>query len=254
MSLSPNRLERGLRKAMRPLRRMLVGAPSAAHLDDIGEVILVLIAHPDDEVFCSGLICHLLARGTAVHLLALTRGEGGERGDLADHLSLVATREGELHSAAKALGVSSLTFLDYPDPPSVDGKLSAPEYDAGELLAEIQGHLDRLAVTDLITHGSGGEYWHPAHLCLHRQGRALARRNATLQLWTFNAWKSDHPLQGVLNQDDPAHLTLDASAFHEKRQRALAAHSSQKAVFERFCKGTLDDFIKLTSQENLRRW
>lgn len=254
MSLSPSRFERGLRKAIRPLRRRLLGTPAAAHGDEIRDAVLVLIAHPDDEVFCSGLICHLLARGAEVHLLAFTRGEGGERGGLADHLSLAATREAELHSAAEALGVSSLTFLDYPDPASVEGQLSAPEHDSGELLAEIQGHLERLTVTDLITHGSGGEYWHPAHLCLHRHARILARRNSGLQLWTFNAWKSDHPLQGILNQDDPAHLSLDGSAYHEQRQRALAAHFSQQSVFERFSKGTLDDFIKLTSQESFRKW
>lgn len=254
MSLAPSRLQRGLRKALRPLRRKIAGTPAPARLEEFGNSVLVLIAHPDDEVFCSGLICQLRSRGAAVHLLAFTRGEGGERGDLAEGASLTATREAELSKAAEILGVSSLSFLDYPDPPSEGGSLSAPEHDSAELLAEIQATIDRRNSTDLVTHGSGGEYWHPAHLCLHRHSRVLARRNSALQLWTFSAWSRSQPLQGLLNQDDPAHLVLDSAAHHEQRCRALAAHHSQRAVFERFCNGALDDFVRLTAIENLRKW
>lgn len=253
-SLAPSRFQRAFRKAVRPLRRTIAGSPTPARLEEFGNSVLVLIAHPDDEVFCSGLICRLRAGGTAVHLVAFTRGEGGERGDLADGVGLASAREGELAVAAEILGVSSLSFLDYPDPPSQGGTLAAPEHDSAELLAEIQATIDQREISDLVSHGSGGEYWHPAHLCLHRHARALTRRNSALQLWTFSAWSRSHPLQGILNQDDPAHLSLDSTEYHEQRVRSLAAHRSQRAIFERFCNSTLDDFIKLTAIENFRKW
>ena len=46
------------------------------HFADLGRAVVV-VAHPDDEVFCSGLICALKHLGCHVTVLCLTRGEGG---------------------------------------------------------------------------------------------------------------------------------------------------------------------------------
>ena len=247
-------LYRATRKFLRPLKRSLQPKKATASLEEFNTPTLVLIAHPDDEAFCSGLICELLSRKKAVHLVCFTRGEGGERGGVAVDAQLSKVRESELRAAAESLSVTSLTFLDYVDPTCADGQLLEPEYDHTEFLTELETFVERHSITHLVTHGSSGEYWHPAHLCLHRDARLLNRRLPQLQLWTINAWTRSHPLPAVLNQDDPAHLTLDCAKHHDTRLEALASHHSQKEVFQRFAGGTLADFITLTSTESYRKW
>lgn len=252
--MNSSRLHRAVRKLVRPLKRKLQGQPSPSSIDDLTGGALVLLAHPDDEVFCSGLICELLSRKEEVHLVLFTRGEGGERGELPDNTKLGEAREAEMKKAASSLGVTSLTFLDYLDPKSESGQLLEPDHDSAELLTEIEALAKKHSLNHLITHGSSGEYWHPAHLCLHRHARTLNRRLSQVQLWTFNAWTPTHPLQGVLNQDDPASFTLEAGNHHEKRLQSLSEHHSQRAVFERFANGSLADFVSLTATESYRKW
>ena len=248
------RFYRAARKLVRPLRRRLQTAPTPASLEDFQGAALFLIAHPDDEVFCSGLICELRARKQDVHLVCFTRGEGGERGQISDDLPLGKIRQKELSLAAQTLDVTSLTFLDFVDPVSKDGQLSEPEHDSSGLLAELETLIKKFSITNLVTHGSSGEYWHPAHLCLHRHSRILNRRLPHLQLWTFNAWNPQHPLPRVLNQDDPSNLTFNTSTHHQRRLEALGCHKSQEQVFQRFADGILADFVSLTESESYRMW
>ena len=252
--MNSQRLYRAIRKLVRPLRRCLQSPPPPAMASDFQAPTLVLIAHPDDEVFCSGLVCELITNKQEVHLACFTRGEGGDRGESPKEVKLSKVREEELTLASKALGFASLNILDYVDPISSDGQLSQPEHDSAELLAELESLVSKFSITNLITHGSSGEYWHPAHLCLHHHARVLNRRLPQLQLWTFNAWTAQHPLPGVLNQDDPANLSFDATSHHEQRLQSLACHFSQKEIFQRFAKGSLADFISLTAHENYRKW
>ena len=41
--------------------------------------VVVVIAHPDDEVFASGTLCLLAERGFKIALVCVTDGEGGSR-------------------------------------------------------------------------------------------------------------------------------------------------------------------------------
>lgn len=252
--MNSTRLHRATRKLLRPLRRSLQGNPPSHTIDEFTGGCLILIAHPDDEVFCSGLICELLSRGEQVHLVSFTRGEGGEQAEPSQETKLGNIRENELQEAAKILSISSLTFLDYIDPKSENGQLKEPQHNSTKLIVELETLLTKHSANHLLTHGSNGEYWHPAHLCLHRHARKLSQRLPQLNLWTFNAWTKKHPLQGILNQDDPASLTLDTSKHQEQRLQSLTSHHSQKNVFQRFSQGSLADFISLTSNESFRKW
>ena len=85
--------------------------------------LLVVTAHPDDEVLHFGGLIHLTSlAGGAVTLLCATRGEVGEIADaaLATPATLAAVRESELRTAAALLGVADLRLLDYRD--SGDGR------------------------------------------------------------------------------------------------------------------------------------
>jgi LmbE family N-acetylglucosaminyl deacetylase len=77
--------------------------------------VLVVLAHPDDEVMMCGTIAKLKAKHNQVHLLYLTHGEDGPTGGLVEKSVLGETRWKELDHVGQVLKVDSLTVLDYPD-------------------------------------------------------------------------------------------------------------------------------------------
>ncbi|MEM7144043.1 MAG: PIG-L deacetylase family protein [Verrucomicrobiota bacterium] len=250
-----------MRKILRPLRRLGAGKVSWGELQELGvaapfgewgeQRVLVVFAHPDDEAFCSGLVATLAGLGAEVRFLCMTRGEGGDLGDVSRE-EIGRVRDGELWAAAEVLGVSSVGYLGYVDPLSSGGKPVAPAHDGDELAVKIRQAVLEWEATVVVTHGSGGEYWHPAHVCLHDSVRRVAG-TTPVHLVTMNAWNPDHPLGGILNRDDSPDFRVDGEAVFEKRLKALEAHVTQRGVFERFCGGTLEDFVRATGRESYRR-
>src|SRR5882757_6363657 len=88
--------------------------------------ILVVIAHPDDEVFVSGTICLCAEKGFTIALVCATDGEGGSRDLLMgkSHVRLGEIRRHELTLSAWILGAREVCFLGQAD-------IAAPEA-AGE--------------------------------------------------------------------------------------------------------------------------
>ncbi len=195
----------------------------------------MLIAHPDDEVFCSGLLFHLAKHFNArITLACATRGEGGAFG--AETISpeqLGELRSAELAESARALGVQNTGFFGFRDPVSEKPAFETPQADVEDALAIA---IVREDPSVIITHGSSGEYWHPAHTALHR---AAVSRADTVPVLTFNAWQPRHPLPHLLNKDDAAHFFLDTAPYADARLRALTEHRSQAGVFERWARGTI---------------
>lgn len=246
-------LRRAARKAIRPIwQRLARGAfkpGQANHLlnAEIGRV-LAIIAHPDDEVFCSGLLCEFADRGADVGIVCLTGGNAEAEGEERE-------RRGELVAAAAELGIAEVRFLDYPDPPAGEtGRLFAPEIDSILLVAELRSVLTQPRETDLvITHGSGGEYWHPAHVLLHDHVlRAAKSLTHCPFLATFNAWSADNPLPQVSNRDDIANFSIDVRAYHARRLASLQRHATQRAALESLVGFGIDQLIEQTAIEFYR--
>src|SRR5215207_24413 len=127
-------------------------------------------AHPDDEMLVAGIIAMMTRQNTAVHVVCATRGEGGELGEppLTDRRRLGAVREEELRCAVQALG-ASLTILDYVDPiVGPDDVLYPFDADLDTLARQFVEITRRQQATLVLTHGSDGEYGHPAHQLVHR--------------------------------------------------------------------------------------
>jgi LmbE family N-acetylglucosaminyl deacetylase len=77
---------------------------------------LALFAHPDDaEFMCGGTIALWARNGTAVHYVVVTDGSAGSNEPGLTREEIAATRKPEQRAAADVLGVSSVTFLDFPD-------------------------------------------------------------------------------------------------------------------------------------------
>ena len=209
---------------------------------------VVVIAHPDDEIFCSGLIYELKQRGGRVKLLCLTRGEGGPCGDHSREV-LGAVRSREMQRSCEVMGVDELIFLGHVDPVGSGLKVFAPDVSAGDLAAQIRPHFEGADL--VISHGSSGEYWHPAHLLVYHAVKLAVDLpvKGTLTWMTFLARQAGHPLPGMVNWDDAPFLHIDNTKHQEARRRSLECHQSQLGLFGKFAGGDYLDFIRLTSCE-----
>ena len=243
-------------------------------------VLLAIGAHPDDETMLAGGTLAWAARsGIAVHILCVTRGEGGEVGEppvtTPDQLGPV--REAELRCAGERLGATSVDFLPFvdpqmvpttedPAPPTALGRIAAepPEFEAA-LVAAIR----RLRPDVLLTHGTNGEYGHPQHVYTNQIVRQafisagdatafpeLGAAHAPAALYTWAAFYptgGDERLERLLNPDDPADwlLVLDESLVDAKED-AARCHRSQMALFQRRT-GTEPLRTLMRWQESLRR-
>lgn len=237
---------------LRPLRPPRAATP--VKLDELLEKegpVLVFIAHPDDELFASGLLCDLSARGREVRIICLTRGEGGDTGG-GSREALGRTREAELRASAGALGISRLDFLDHVDPLGKAHRTYAPRVSVAELSLRIGALLKQASPAFAITHGSGGEYWHPAHLLMHRA--LFKAAGGALPILTIHAWQEGHALSGLLNRDDPADLWIDGSVHREQRLAAFRAHRSQEGYFANHGGGSLEGYVDLTAREAYRHY
>lgn len=91
-------------------------APAEAVPVRAGDVLLVVVAHPDDETLGLGAtLAELAAGGVEVHVVSLTAGEAA-LDHVGEHLpDLAQRRRAELAAAGAALGVAGCTALGLPD-------------------------------------------------------------------------------------------------------------------------------------------
>lgn len=226
--------------------------PKVHSVKELGSLkkVVVIVAHPDDETFCSGLLCELLELGVRVQLLCLTRGEGGPTGGATrEELGLI--RAAEMEQACRELGIEHLVFLDHIDPIGGKYRVFAPEVSAEELAEQI---LPMVRDADLVlSHGSSGEYWHPAHLLIHRAMSELTKDRPADEgpAWMcFLARDAEYPMPRLVNWDDPVYLRIDTSRHVVRRTRALENHKSQLGLFGRFARGDYHDFVRLSAVES----
>jgi len=204
---------------------------------------LCLVAHPDDEtILCGGTLALLAQKGVAVHVVCLTRGEGGELGEppLAERATLGEVREQELVNAVGKLRGKSLTFLGYVDPAvGPDNALSAPAHEPVILSGQIVNCIKQFQPEALITHGSNGEYGHPAHLLLHQMAKAAVaaliqeKYERVPAFYTFAAHYPEHPYPRLSNTDDAADWVLDVTPVLNQKEAAALCHATQNALFVR---------------------
>ncbi|MFO1054208.1 MAG: bacillithiol biosynthesis deacetylase BshB1 [Planctomycetota bacterium] len=117
--------------------------------------VLVLAAHPDDaEIGCGGTIARMVAAGSKVGVVDVTRGEAATRGD-------PETRAREAAAASRVLGLTVRTNLGLPD-----GSVRADDAATEAVVAVIRRHRPALLLAPLPIDA------HPDHVAV----ADLARR------------------------------------------------------------------------------
>jgi LmbE family N-acetylglucosaminyl deacetylase len=220
--------------------------------------LLALLAHPDDEFFCGGLLAALGARGVPIHLAYWTRGEGG----MSPRRRVFAKcfprawhpRACDARRAAEVLGAASVTFLGAIDPiPAPEPR--APDMETPEVIGKVARLVSRHAPELLVTHGSQGEYGHPAHIRLHQIAREFLRKDQNLPWATFCA-SAPEATGAWRNVDDRADYIRDTRAYARKKMEIVRAHRSQRGALEALAKpgGGLRNLLRSCRYEAYRCW
>src|SRR5580704_699540 len=125
--------------------------------------ILVVIAHPDDEIFASGTICLCAESCFRVWLVCVTDGAGGGRSILwkSSEQSLADIRARELALSCSALGIHQVTSYSLPD--VADPIQGRDAWNQIELIDMLAHTIDHLGPEMILTHGPSGGYGHLAH-------------------------------------------------------------------------------------------
>jgi LmbE family N-acetylglucosaminyl deacetylase len=113
------------------------------------------------------------------------------------------------------------------------------------LAGQIVSTIKQFEIDVVLTHGSNGEYGHPAHLLMHQMTLAAVTalykeaeppNTPTTQpplLYTISAAVPDHPYPRLTNKDDQADIILDVTAVLDKKESAALCHKTQNALFVR---------------------
>lgn len=199
---------------------------------DLGEHVLFVHAHPDDETLSTGAAIATVAQTGAASVLTLTLGERGEvrperRDAVADAGTLAALRSVELDRAVVALGATRVeprTRFEDSGMAWVDGRaVPAPDVSAAALTSQPPADVEllvldvvqRLRPDALVTYDEDGGYGHPDHREVHRAVVAVGR---------------DLRIPVYVRTHAPADVAVPVAPVADRVREALAAHESQLAV------------------------
>ena len=237
-------------------------------------VLLVTVAHPDDETFGTGsVLAQASGRGWRCVVWCATRGEAGSPavGSGISVADLPAVREAELRGAAEMLGVDRVELRDWRDS-GMDGEpgpgtlcaaaLEDVSADVEALIDEVRpdvvitldasdGHRDHVHVRDATVAAVESADWSVPRLYLHCLPRILMRR--WVELLQAAQPDSDHLALGELGTpEDEVTTILDLREQLDLRERAMAHHRSQTPPYDVMPPDLRHDFLATDRLRRLR--
>ena len=137
----------------------------------LGQDILLITAHPDDEAFLAGGLAYVNTQhGGKTSLICATHGERGT-----SHLrqpktvrQLKIIRRRELIRCCHLKGIRTIQLLEYPD-------CDLKSYEKG-FTKQVDAFIKKLQPDIIVTFGPDGFTGHEDHIACWRIGRRLARK------------------------------------------------------------------------------
>lgn len=183
--------------------------------------LLVIAAHPDDEVLgCGGTIARHAARGDRVDVLVVTRGAP----ELYSKDQVRQLRK-ELEAAHAVLGISAVHFLDFP----------APRLDlipSHEIADAVGAHIESIR-PDAVYIPHRGDL-HSDHRCVSAAALVAARpvnSHAVRRLLSYEVLSETEWAAPVAQDAFLPSVFVDISEHLEKKKQAMAAYKSQLKEF-----------------------
>jgi N-acetyl-1-D-myo-inositol-2-amino-2-deoxy-alpha-D-glucopyranoside deacetylase len=222
--------------------------------------LLMVIAHPDDEIFHCGILAHLSERGVRVTVACATNGEAGTPhpavGTVAD---LGALRVAELRLSGARLGIEEPMLLGFHDSARKDryrhdDPRALANVDMLDVEAAIRAVIRERQPQVIVTFDPHGGYYHPDHVAIQCataaafvssgvMGQAAPERlfYSTLEREAFRVFAEKSRGRGIIDGLDPdvfgtaaemVAVSFDASGLLRRKLSALAAHRSAFGVTE----------------------
>ena len=216
--------------------------------------LLVVFAHPDDEIFHSGMLAHLADRGARVTLVCATNGEAGKPhpsvGPVDD---LGALRVKELQLSCARLGIEPPVLLGFHDSARKerqrhDDPHALANVDMLDVEAAIRGVIADVKPHVVMTFEPHGGYYHPDHVAIQRATTAAFFSSSVMGVEAperlfygamlrdvFRTFAEASRGRGILDGLDPDVFAIapemiaasfDASSYLERKLAAITAHRS----------------------------
>lgn len=180
--------------------------------------ILAIGAHPDDvELGCGATIAKEIANGKKVGIIDLTRGELGTRGT-------AETRDEESKQAAKILGVSIRTNMEFADGFFVNDKVHQLE-----LIKMIRKYRPEIVLCNAIDdrhidHGKGSKLVSDA--CFLSGLLKIDTKCPDDDGWQ-EPWRPNHVYHYIQWKNIEPDFVVDVSGFIDKKMKAVLAYKTQ---------------------------
>lgn len=220
--------------------------------------LLIVLAHPDDEIFHGGVLAHLSERGVRVTLACATDGEAGKPHPSVGPVSdLGARRVEELRLSCKRLGIEEPILLRFHDSARKerqrhDDPHALANVDMLDVEAAVRGIVAEVKPQVVVTFDPHGGYYHPDHVAISRATTAaffssgIMGSEAPQRLFygamlrdVFRGLADASRGRGIVDGLDPdvfgtapemIALTFDARPYMDRKLSALAAHQSAFGV------------------------
>lgn len=185
--------------------------------------LLLIVPHPDDEVYgAGGTIMEFEEAGQSCGLVTLTRGNAGRTLGLCDTPEeLAAMREVELAACLDVLGITVHEQHSFPDK-------ALREHDFDELVEVSRAALERYRPEILLTFPPNGSNGHPDHQTTHRAVKAAwdSLTGPKPELWYY-AGSSAPEDDSLLPSWLPANLRRDVTPYVTRKLKAIGCHRTQ---------------------------
>lgn len=227
--------------------------------------LLLIVPHPDDEVFgAGGIFSKMAMHGKTVATLTLTRGGAGRSLGLCKQEDLPDMREKELRASLETLKVPHVYIWDYPDflPDTTRGmehRDGLLEVDFDEVVTRICTLIEELKPRALLTFPPNGGNGHPDHVVTHKMAMAALEKSShkleALYYYAaaqpYNAMTRDGflSLEDIAAQHLPATHYLDVRDYMDIKLSAMAKHKTQALSVLMF----MEHFSKRLMTESFHR-
>ncbi|WP_261664794.1 PIG-L deacetylase family protein [Deinococcus sp. Marseille-Q6407] len=197
---------------------------TAEHTDTPRLKLLLIVPHPDDEVYgAGGTIMEFEEAGHSCGLVTLTRGNAGRNLGLCDTPEQLAEmREVELSACLDVLDITVHEQHSYPD-------RELKSCDLAELTEVAREAIERYQPEIVLTFPPNGSNGHPDHTTTHQAVKAAwdsLPEGERPALWYYagtSAPEDDSLLPAWL----PANLRRDVSRFVTRKLKAIGCHRTQ---------------------------
>jgi N-acetyl-1-D-myo-inositol-2-amino-2-deoxy-alpha-D-glucopyranoside deacetylase len=220
--------------------------------------LLVVLAHPDDEIFHGGVLAHFSERGARVTLACATDGEAGKpHPSIGPVDDLGALRVEELRLSCARLGLEEPILLKFHDSARKerqrhDDPHALANVNMLDVEAAIRGIIADVKPHVIVTFDPHGVYYHPDHVAIQRATTAAFFSSgvlgdeaphrlfyATLLSDVFRGLAEASRGRGITDGLDAdvfatapgmIAVSFDASRYLERKFLALTAHRSAFGV------------------------